>query len=207
MSKTYTFTYNIPEKSIGGFVIDVFKEEKYSFTAETTDIPIEDGDIASDHVINRPCEIQISAFIGNAEFIVFDGPQEAGDKKQRIRAAYYELLRLKNKGEPLTLVTGLAAFPNMVITDFAISRDVETGADLPFDMIFKEIAVVKSETVGIHRKPNLPSSDQVARTLDMGLAATTKIYGGKEQWRTMYRNSGGANPTREEFYEKWGENP
>jgi len=56
-------------------VIDVLKEERYSFTAETTDVPIEEGDTASDHVVNRPCEIQISAFIGSAEFVVFDEPQ------------------------------------------------------------------------------------------------------------------------------------
>ena len=204
---TFTFAYNTVEKSIGGFVIDVFREEKYNFSAETTDVPIENGDDASDHVVNKPSEIQISAFIGNAEFVVFDGPQQAGDPKERIRAAYYELLRLKEKGEPLTLVTGLDTFPNMVITSFDISRDVETGADLPFDMTFKEIRVVKSEVVGIHVKPNLSSSDQVARKLDMGLAATVKREPGKEEWRAMYWQYGGRNPTRQEFFERWGEYP
>ena len=211
MSTTYTFTYDIPQKSIGGFVIDVFREEKYNFSAEATDIPIEDGETAADHVVNRPSEIQISAFIGNAEFIVFDAPQQAGDPKQRIRAAYYELLRLKNEGKPLTLVTGLASYPNMVITDFSISRDVQTGTDLPFDMTFKEITVIKSETVAINIKPNLSSSDQVARSANYGTAATSKTDPAsnrhKEEMRTMYRNSGGRSPTREEFLEFWGENP
>jgi len=205
--RTFTFTYDFPEKSIGGFVIDVFKEEKYNFAAEATDVPVEDGSTASDNVVNLPGEIQISAFIGSAEFVVFDDPQEAGDKKQRIRTAYYELLRLKNEGKPLIVVTGLASFPNMVITDFQISRDAENRADLPFDMTFKEVVVVRSETVGIRTKPNLPSSDQVAKTANMGLAATTRREPGKEEWRTMYRNFGGTNPTKQEFYEKWGENP
>jgi len=208
---TFTFTYDIPEKSIGGFVIDVFKEEKYNFSAEVTDVTLEDGSTASDHVVNMPGEIQISAFIGSAEFVVFDGPQEAGDQKQRIRAAYYELLRLKTEGKPLTVVTGLASFPNMVITAFEISRDVETGADLPFDMTFKEIRVVKSETVAINVKPNLSSTDQVARSVNYGTAGTSKTDPAsnrhKEEMRTMYRNSGGRSPTREEFLEFWGENP
>jgi hypothetical protein len=211
MSTTFTFSYNIPEKSIGGFVIDVFREEKYNFTADVTDIPIEEGDTASDHVVNRPCEIRISAFIGNAEFVVFDTPQQTGDPKERIRAAYYELLRLKNEGQPLTLVTGLASFPNMVIVSFEISRDVETGSDLPFDMTFKEIRVTKSEVVGINVKPNLSSSDQVTPAANYGVAATKKVDDlssmPKEIWRTMFRNSGGELPTREEFHEKWGAYP
>jgi hypothetical protein len=208
---TFTFTYNTIEKSIGGFVIDVFREEKYSFTAETTDIPLEDGSTASDHVVNKPCEIQISAFIGNAEFVVFDGPQQAGDPKERIRAAYYELQRLKTAGEPLTLVTGLDTFRNMVIVSYDISRDVETGSDLPFDMTFKEIRVVKSETVAINVKPNLSSTDQVARSVNYGVAGTSKTDPAsnrhKQEMRTMFINSGGRSPTREEFFEFWGENP
>jgi len=204
-----TFNYEIPEKSIGGFVIDAFVVEKYSFTNSVTDIPIEDGSTASDNVVVNPAEIHISAFIGMAEFVVLDGPVDAGDPKQRIISAYHELLRLKNEGKPLDLVTGLDTFPNMVITAFEIDRDVETGADLQFDMTFKEIRVIKSETVKINS--STPSADQVAGTANMGVAGTTKTdpasNEAKEEWRTMYRNSGGSLPTKEEFYEKWGENP
>ena len=207
---TFTFSYQIPEKSIGGFVIDVFREEKYNFSNDVTEIPIEDNDTASDHVVRKPREIQISAFIGQAEFVVFDGPPQAGgDPKERIRAAYHELLRLTDEGQPLDLVTGLDTYPNMVITSFNIDRDVETGADLPFDMTFKEIRIIKSETVTINASS--PSADQVAGTANMGVAGTTRTdpasNEAKEQWRTMYRNSGGDLPTKDEFYEKWGEYP
>ena len=38
-----TFNYQIPPKSIGGFAIDAFISERYSFTNSVTDIPMEDG--------------------------------------------------------------------------------------------------------------------------------------------------------------------
>ena len=200
---TFTFSYQIPEKSIGGFVIDVFREEKYNFSNDVTDIPVEDGSTASDHVVTKPCEIQISAFIGQAEFVVMDGtPQAGGDPRARIRAAYHELLRLKNEGQPLDLVTGLGTFPNMVITSFDISREVETGADLPFDMTFKEIRVIKSETVKI--SASSPSANQVAPTLNKGVIGTIKESVGavaKEAWRFAVR-AGRATP--EEYQKKWG---
>jgi hypothetical protein len=45
----------------------------------------------------------------------------------------------------------------------------------------------------------------------MGVAGTSKIdpnsNKAKEYWRDMYRDYGGTNPTKEEFYDKWGEYP
>ena len=55
-----TFNYPIVPKNIGGFVIDAFIREGYSFKNSVTDIPIEEGSSVSDHVVEEPLEIQIS---------------------------------------------------------------------------------------------------------------------------------------------------
>jgi hypothetical protein len=62
-----TFNYQIPPKSIGGFAIDAFINERYSSSNSVTDVPMEDGSRASDHVVENALEIQISGFIGRAE--------------------------------------------------------------------------------------------------------------------------------------------
>jgi hypothetical protein len=203
------FNYQIPPKSIGGFKIDAFLSERYSFTNSVTDLPMEDGSHASDHVIENAKEIQISGFIGRAEFTVYEGSAPASnqsqDPKARIKEAYFELLRLKSERKTIDLVTGLDTYPNMVITSFEINRDAATGMDLPFEMTLKEIRVIKSETVAINVKPSSTSTDQVAGKANMGPAATKKVDQEsafmKEEWRHSVRN-GMASP--EEYQHKWG---
>jgi hypothetical protein len=207
-----TITYAIPTKSIGGFVIDVFKTERYGYSSSVTDIPLEDGSLASDHVVINPLEIRISAFIGMAEFsTVTNGPSDPGsaqkgDPKARIRAAHFELLRLMRERQPITVVTGLDTFPNMIITSYDIDRDVEKGADLQFDMAFREVRIVKSETVKI--TASTPAGDQIAGYADMGVAGTTKVQDdsaeAKYHWRLAVK---AGRATREDFYSKWGEYP
>jgi len=208
-----TFNYNIPPKSIGGFQIDAFLKEQYSFKNQVTQVPVEDGSIITDHVVEDTPDIQISGFIGKAEFTVFEpsatGKPSADDPKGRIIAAYLELLRLKSERQPVDLVTGLSTFPNMIITEFAIDRDAQNGMDLPFEMTFKQIKIVKSETTTVNA--SRPSADQTAGVAYMGVVGTTKDDPDspymKDQWRWAYQRYGGQNPTREEFYIKWGEYP
>ena len=204
-----SFNYPIAPKSIGGFVIDAFIREGYSFKNSVTDIPIEEGSNISDHVIEEPLEIQISGFIGKTEFTVWEGalPEtqadiEVPDPKARIREAHFELLRLKSERQPIDLVTGLDTYPNMVITSYDIDRSVETGADLPFEMSFKQVKIVKSETTTVNA--SRPSADQTAGTGNMGVAGTNRTTNEnnmKEEWRIAVRKN---RATPADYQEKWG---
>jgi len=205
----FSFNYPIAPKSIGGFVIDAFIREAYSFKNAVTDIPIEEGSNISDHVIEEPLEIQISGFIGKTEFTVWEGPLpetqadiEVPDPKARIRDAHFELLRLKSAKQPVDLVTGLDTYPNMVITSYDIDRSVETGADLPFEMTLKQVKIVKSETTTVNA--SRPSADQTAGTGNMGVAGTSRTTNEnsmKEEWRIAVRKN---RATPADYQEKWG---
>lgn len=207
------FTYQIPTKSIGGFEIDCFVNEHISHSNSVTDIPVEDGDNIADHVIENADEIQIKAFIGKAAFQTWEGkiPESssdipAEDPKARIRQAYLELLRLKRECQPVDVVMGLATFKDMVITSFDIDRSVETGADLPFDMSFKSVRIVKSETTTINASSTGPAGDQVSGTASAGTVGANKVdpVGNrmKEEWKQSV-DMGVATP--DEYQEKWGE--
>jgi hypothetical protein len=207
----FSFTYQKTPKSIGGFEIDAFISEHYSFNNSVTDIPVEEGSNVADNVVEESDTIQISAFIGKTAFEVWEGdiPQSpedipAEDPKSRIRAAYQELLRLKREKQPVDVVMGLDTFSNMVITSFDIDREVETGADLPFEMSFKRILIVKSETTTVNAAG--PSGDQVAGTSSVGTAGTSKVDPNSNraqmEWKQLGENSGWTYPTREEYLEK-----
>ena len=206
----FTFHYPIAPKSIGGFTIDAFIREKYIFESTVTEIPVEEGSKIADHVIDEFTEIQITGFIGQAEFVVWDGafPSsqadiEPRDPKARIRDAHFELMRLKKRKQPITLVTGLDTYPDMIISSYEIDRTVETGADLQFDMTFKQIVIVKSETTTVNSSS--PSGDQTSGEGNLGVAGTgqpnQQSNRMKEEWRQSVQ-MGIATP--EEYQQRWG---
>ena len=175
------FTYPKLAKSIGGFEIDAFVTEHYSHSNSVTDIPVEEGGNISDHVKPDPDEIQIQAFIGKAEFVVWDGPLPESsadvppeDPKGRIKQAYFELLRLKEERQPVDVVTGLGTFTGMVITSFEIDREAANGNDLPFSMSFKKVRIVKSDIIKISASLAAAGNDQTASTVNAGQQATTQ---------------------------------
>ena len=205
-----SFTYQKTPKSIGGFEIDVILSERYGFSNSVTDIPVEDGSNINDHVVSESVTVSIQAFIGRAKYEVWDGdiPESvsdlpADDPKARIKQSYLELKRLKDDGQPLTVVLGLDTFENMVITSFEIDRDVQTGADLPFSMSFKQVRVIKSESTTINSSTG--GGDQTAGTANGGVQGTSSPNQQnnrmKEEWRQSVQ-SGLTTPA--EYMEKWG---
>ena len=212
-----TFIYNTPRKSIGGFVIDAFLKESYSFQNQVTDIPIEEGSTISDHVIPEQDKISIEAFIGRTEFAVIgmDGTNENQDlepsTESRIRQNYRELKRLKESRQPLTLSLGLDVYRNMVITDFNIDRDVESGKDLPFSMSFTQVKIVKSETTQINVETVSPkntqeTNDQITESVNQGTAATEKPKDSvaKQEWKRRVEMEGNSPEILNLYNKKWG---
>jgi len=220
---TINFTYPIIQKgltpkdesgeSLGFFEIDAFLVETYNFANRLTNLTVEEGDSISDHVFEEPDTIDIEAFIGQAKFETFTGTIDTDlsnveipeDPKSRIRQAYHELLRMKRERQPVDVVTGLDTFPDMVITKFNISRDVESGEDLSFTMSFQKIKTVKSEETHISASSR-GSGDQASGIANVGNAGKKRLDGEddnsfKERWRQWVQMGMG---TREEYQEIWG---
>jgi hypothetical protein len=206
------FQYQVPKKMIGTFVVDAFLAEHYQFSNSVTDIPVEEGGVIADHIVEDQDVISVEAFIGNAAFevITMDGNSvsnlQAPDKMARVRQAYQELKRLAKSKQPLDVVLGLETFTNMAITSFTIDREAETGANLPFTMEFKKLKIVHSDTVKINAsaKEAGPSGDQTAGTLNAGTAGTEQPDNSilKEEWRMQIRGRGPATP--EEYQMEFG---
>jgi hypothetical protein len=203
-------TYHKTPKSIGGFEIDVILSERYGFSNSVTDIPVEDGSNVNDHVVSESATLSIEAFIGSVEYKVWEGdiPENAedlpaDDPKARIKQAYLELKKLMDDKQPITVVLGLDTFENMIITSFDIDRDVQTGADLPFSMSFKQVRIIKSETTDVNSSTG--GGDQTAGTVNGGVQGTSSTNPQsnrmKEEWRQSVQD-GFTSPS--EYQEKWG---
>jgi hypothetical protein len=198
------FQYHVPKKMIGTFIVDAFIAEHYQFSNSVTDIPVEEGGSIADHIVEDQDVISVEAFIGNAAFevITADGNSvsnfQAPDRMARVRQAYQELKRLAKSKKTLNVALGLETFSNMAITSFAIDRDVETGANLPFTMEFKKLKIVHSDTTKINasNKETGPSGDQTGGTINAGTSGTEKPQDSiaREEWRRQIRAGGPATP-------------
>jgi hypothetical protein len=209
---TVNFTYQIGKKSIGGFEIDAFLVEQYNFSNKMTNLPVEEGATISDHVVEDPDTLFVEAFIGKTKFETYTGEMpedistiEIPDPKARIRQAYHELLRMKREKQPLDVVTGLDTFPNMLITSFNISRDVETGADLPFSMTFQNIKTIKSEETTIALSES-SAQDQARATSNVGTVGKEETKGASWESR-WYEDYITGLLTRNDFFDEWNEYP
>jgi hypothetical protein len=205
------FQYQVPKKMIGTFVVDAFIAEHYNFSNSVTDIPVEEGDNISDHIVEDQDVISVDAFIGNTAFEVItkDGNSvsnlQAPDRMARIIQAYRELKRLAKSKKLIDVVLGLETFTGMAITSFIIDRDAETGANLPFSMEFKKLKIVHSDTMKINASntDQNGAGDQMGSTANAGVAGTEvpPDSAAKEEWRRQILAGGPATPA--DYQRRW----
>ncbi|SIP74142.1 conserved hypothetical protein [Xenorhabdus innexi] len=81
----------------------------------------------------------------------------------RIGKAYNDLLNLQKKGEPVTVMTGLKQYKNMMIVNISVTQMYDGSAE--FSLTLREIFIVETQTAkGLH--PNLKKA--AAKKKNMG---------------------------------------
>lgn len=143
--------------SIGGITLDASVSEEHLSTAELTDNPVEDGAKITDHVQIQPKQLTIEGVVSDFPL----GYLEIGNimnlgrtvmslfgKSSRSVDAYNKLVKLQEKREPFTVVTGLKRYKNMILTELSVPRTAETGKSLQFRAVLREIRIAKTGSVG-----------------------------------------------------------
>lgn len=120
--------------NVGGVELDVTLRETHSYTSRVTNYPIEEGSTLSDHIINEPTIVVL-------EGTVTDTPLAILPFFNRSIDAFNRLIEIHQKRESIIVVTGLKKYPNMVITNLDIPRDIRTGQSLTFTIELKEIII------------------------------------------------------------------
>lgn len=141
---------------VGDLVLDVTLNEKHNHTASTTDNPLEDGANAADHTIQKPDQLSL-------EGLWTDTPLDA-DRAELNRAVemYRKLVRLKESGEAVTVVSGLRVYENMVIQKINSRKDPGTGYSVPVSVSLKESRFVTQQTEFVPLKELDPQVEHTA---------------------------------------------
>jgi hypothetical protein len=170
-------------KSIGGITIDAFIQETYDHTASVTELPIQDGAKIGDHLVQEPDQLSIDGFVGDTD--LYADYQTEKPPVNRAGEYYEKLLVLKEAGELITVVTGLRAWSNMVITSLSVPRSSDSGKSLSFSMTLKKVTIIKSTEIQLTKVGGSSTSkttrQQTQSKVKVGKTSTNTIPADKKR--------------------------
>lgn len=135
-------------KTIGGLNIDGFLEENHEQSAQVTAYPIEDGSVINDHVVHDPDKLSIVGVVAPSSIFLTD---IFDFSFSRVVDIYWQLTDMKTAGQPITVVSGLRVYNNMIIESFSVSRNKDTGKGMDFNMTLSKARIVQSQTTAISK--------------------------------------------------------
>lgn len=141
-----------PEKlvqtQIAELMLDASLEETSSMKSKVTKYPVENGAVVTDHIVNEPIEFTIKGFVSNHPIIPSDTVSlNTVHVLKRATAAYFDLLSIREKRQPVTIVTGLNVYRNMAMESLEIPRNAQIGDSLEFTAAFVQITMVSTSTI------------------------------------------------------------
>lgn len=149
-------------KSIQDLEIDIVSSEVIELPSETTDNPIESGSEITDHIINRPVILRMVCQIGGSNLMNWTDRKIEG---------YEALKKLRDDKQPVTVVSGLETFSNMLINNISIDRNLQNASVLQFQIEFKQAKIVSSQRVDVS---NNVSATKEPQTKDRATSTQNK---------------------------------
>ncbi len=154
---------------IGEVRLDAAVREEHVASARVTESPVESGAKISDHVVLEPQTLNIDGVITDTPVYLHPASQNEDDglltvplasSGSRAIDAFEALRRLLEARAPLTVVTGLHVYENMVLTNVSVPREPESGLALRFSAELRQVRIVHSQTV----PPNKASPKKKKKT-------------------------------------------
>lgn len=133
---------------IAGWTIDAALQEEHTREAEVTEFPVEDGSTFTDNVRIKPRRYRITG-------VVTDTPLDDGFRSVEVDGSEIVITSSKPSAQakkalddifeaklPITVVTTLETYKNMVMQSLVFGQDGDTGDSLPFTASFIQINVI-----------------------------------------------------------------
>ena len=132
--------------------IDGYYSEEHEFNVRTTDYPVESGATLTDHAQRQPYRLKLSGIASE----VLRGPRAAAD-------AWAEILRHVEARRPVTVITRLGSYNNMLVVSGKAPIDSTTGLSLVVDLELKEVitaTIVRSAVSALPAPTSGPAQDR-----------------------------------------------
>lgn len=123
-------------------VFSVVLKETHSHNANVSRHPVESGASMVDHIQTSGVELSVEALRDGIES--HGGDSVATGAPPDLEQKYSELLELFESRAPLTVVTGIRTYSNMVITNISVARDKNSASVLNVSAKLTEIMIASS---------------------------------------------------------------
>jgi hypothetical protein len=150
------------EKTI--IACDCITSENHQFLSEATEFEIEDGSNISDHVINRSKVLTIEGIVSDDPITILDTsiiertissttPSMiksmmpfglSGEKGKPSKEAFDQFELIHDRKIPVTIITGLKKYDNMIMEEFIAPRSSATVRSLNFTASFRQLRIVST---------------------------------------------------------------
>ena len=134
---------------IGDLVLDVVVREAPNHTWNVTEHKTESGSAVSDFRIKNPDVLVLDVVFVNKQYgvrdVIANTLSGEGLVPTTWRDKYEELKEVWANDEPVTVVTGLDSYANMVVQNVAPVRQASTAGSLVFTVTLREVKIVNTE--------------------------------------------------------------
>lgn len=132
----------IDSPSFGRFVFDAVFSTEHNLSITATQHPVQTGSSVSDHAFTNPTEVSIE--VGMSDAMQGVGADHSVNAFQQLKA-------IMMRKEPLTVITRLDTYKNMLITSISAPDNYETMHGLKAQVYFQQIEIVSVATVKVQQ--------------------------------------------------------
>lgn len=153
--------------NVGGYFFDGFMQVEHNIELQTTSNPVETGASVVDHAYVKPAELVMKVMMSDVHQSLVPG-QFTGASFRSVNA-WQVLRKLQSDRIPMSVLTRLGLYTNMLITKLTTSDTAETFRALSAEVTLREIPVARIKTVKIS------SADQTTINTEMGKIEASQI--------------------------------
>lgn len=156
--------------------VDLYTEEYHDLVTSITSLPIETGGILTDNAHNEPDTLTMKGFTSDMHAIDPLGVVSiATNPETRAKEAYRRLRLMRDRLEPLSVITLLGTYDSMLITGIRSVKNVGTGMALVFDITLKQVLFAETESVSL--PPAILKDVNQSSTVNAGEKQSPEIEG------------------------------
>lgn len=179
--------FYIQGTGLAALTVDTVDDETHDWSNDISQYPVEGAEDISDNIKPKPDELNFTCFVSNTpvhglidEVVNFTDRFLNGRK--RTADCFNQLKALKDLRIPVTVSTRYRVYENVGITAVVIRRSPDDGEALIFDVRFREINIVKTQTGTVPEGIGKPGaqSDNATKT-----RAGSKVDAGKSTGKVV----------------------
>ena len=146
--------------NIGGYFFDGFITVTHNKQLEITQNPVETGASIVDHAYVKPATVTMKIIVSDVHASLVEG--QFSDSWSRAVSAWNVLKQLQEDRIPVSVLTKLDLYENMLIQNLQATDEANTYTTLSADVTLQEIPIARVRTVKIS------SADQTTIDTEMG---------------------------------------